>query len=406
MNVRFARGACHAVAFLLAGVWTYGENRCEAVSPTRLASVFTNSNGGSEYVVVGYDDGSGQNLEGYTAFVCTPGNCWGHDPDYICGHTGTHPGGSPIMLLNSVDDGDIHLIFISGGSIWETVWHDGPGICENSNPQGYNLTDETGSPAPYSQPNTAGYTTYSSLSGFRDSNNYLHIFYIAQDKSLHELYRDTNANWWRGYPPGYANAFGGRGMSAFFNGNENIFVTGTDNNLWVVWFDSNGWHTQQMTGNSFLNPPLTTNASPANFITTGLSAGNPVIWGPSTNGLLTIVELAGSAWYSGAFQGSGTPALDLTLSPTLTMPGTGWPYYIGSDGHMHSPNNGQDITAQFGGPPGEPIQGREFSPLTGGVDTRGTEHLFYIGNDHLLHEYYGDGTSWSTNTVSSVKRFP
>jgi len=73
---------------------------------------------------------------------------------------------------------------------------------------------------------------------------------------------------------------------------------------------------------------------------------------------------------------------------------------------MHSPNNGQDITAQFGGPPGEPIQGREFSPLTGGVDTRGTEHLFYIGNDHLLHEYYGDGTSWSTNTVSSVKRFP
>jgi hypothetical protein len=112
-----------------------------------------------------------------------------------------------------------------------------------------------------------------------------------------------------------------------------------------------------------------------------------------------VGELVGGTWSYSAW--SGLTDLEWN-SPTFTMSTTGWPYYIGLNQHIFSPNSGTDLTNVYNMEPVELTAGNtQYSPLAGGVDDSGTQHIFYIGADAYIHEMYGGigGSGWSLNTV-------
>jgi hypothetical protein len=107
-----------------------------------------------------------------------------------------------------------------------------------------------------SSQNSDGSYTTSSLTGFIDSGNTLHVFYVSSnDYKLVELYR-SNGTWFEGYPPGNGPAVNGTGLASLWDGsNERVYLTGLDDNLWeIADISGKGWQETQLTGGGAPGP--------------------------------------------------------------------------------------------------------------------------------------------------------
>ncbi len=318
--------------------------------------------------------------------------------------------GSTIMGYYSPGDHDHHLFFINGndGHIHEWFWPDGS--MNNFSPANGAVSDrdvtyESNSPLPagtltnYS--NGTVVTGPATLTGFVDSSYVGHVYYTDNLSRVHELYY-SSGQWWEGSPAGQANALDGKGMTSLWDGaREHIYFTGLDGSLWEDWFSS-GWQSHALTGSTgVVNPKITVSQSPSGYLVAMLQ-GTQEIFGPSTDGLgmRAVIYDTSAGWESDEFTGLGNLSVD---SPMVAY--NNWWFYEGMDQRIYLPgiSFSQSLQAMFGGLNVAMIDGgAELGPISGFVDSSNNSHIFYIGTDGNLWEYYSSNmTYWSVHSIGN-----
>ncbi len=242
------------------------------------------------------------------------------------------------------------------------------------------------------------YASVSTLTGIVDSSNEMHLYYASANRGVTEVYF-VNGRWWQGFPSGNANATGGTGMTSLWDGSlEHIYYTGTDGTLWEDYLPGcSGWCNHALTGSA--------STSPSGFLS-ATYPGVQAVWGAQPSGGMRLMARYPSGWVGSTLSSSQTPALS-TSSPSISIQGN--PFYIGSDQNIYQPDQNTTPIQQTSGGPQSELTAVSAStgwtgplgPLTGGKDATGNWHLFYIGTDGHVHEYYGNGSAtWSTNDLT------
>jgi hypothetical protein len=377
------------------------EAKCNQNSP-EVHVFFSPANGGTEHVI-GVDSATNPGKAQLLSYMCNKSKCW---------TGGTHcPGNLTINFSNMLayyvpgDNTDHVIVSDSQGNIEDINWSEGSSGADCGSASATEVTD-------FNLLNTAGDT----LAGFVDTNNIAHVFFVADTGVLAEAYR-LNGTWFEGFPPTPPPGLPpratkaitqGRDLTAIWDGSaNNIFVTGADGNLWDVYFNGT-WSTLQLSGSAgLITPPIGSGLSPGNFMSAVDYMGTvPLLWGAQSNnaGALSVVARFGSAWESEQIS-----AFNLAFSntPVVVLADDGYPYYIGEGaggGAIFDVQAGSEANLQqkFGG---SFAANSSIWALTGGVDTSGTDHLFYIGTDNFIHEYYGTNDDWLPNTIETTHQF-
>lgn len=383
----------------------YSEGRCEAAGSARLTSYFTSN----AEQVISYTPKYSQINE----HLCGGGSCW---LNVGCGlNFGMDPTpGTVLLAYYNAYDNTNHVIYESVSpqdsnrpDIVDMFWYGSASSCASGS--GYVIltgpSSATQAPAPLALSNGDGSFQFSTLAGFTDSSNVSHVFYTDASLNIHELYR-YHGTWYQGYPPGAAEAVDGQGMTAVWDGStEHVFVTGTDFNLWDVSHSSSGWKTTRLSGSGgAVSPNISSSMAPIGSMSATLYNGtSAAVWGPAEGQTyLTLVADIGGTWEAGAL---APPNLSSGCPTTTTSFGT--PYYIGTNQDVYAPNSNVDMTVKWGQPRSELTNnGTQLGPLTGGTDAAGNDHLFYIGTDQLIHEYYTGCGGWCGNTIDSFDKYP
>jgi hypothetical protein len=302
------------------------------------------------------------------------------------------------MGYYSAGDQNNHVFYMkldptSRSAIVELYWPTGRYNGYNTR----NLTTESGAQGPYMQIYTNGtFDTASELTGFVDSSGTRHVFYFDGASNVVENY--FSGHWWANSPGGRGNYGQSTGISSLWDGSvEHVYFAGYDGNLWED-YDNGQWWSHPLTGSTgAVQPTISASQAPSgygHFTSSLINGTSQAIWGvPSDNSGLRLVAALPN-WQSFLWPSSLVPAIGLS-SAMLAINGS--PVYVGTDSLIYAPNSSStSLQAAFGGPAvGD-------SGITGFYD--GTNyHIFYVGSDGHLHEYYSPNMStWSTNDLCNA----
>ncbi|MCU1224359.1 MAG: hypothetical protein JWQ42_2452 [Edaphobacter sp.] len=253
--------------------------------------------------------------------------------------------------------------------------------------------------------------TANALTSLLYTGNEDHVWYIGSDQNetfdrqhVWELWWD-GTNWqdadliqWTGAP---AAAIGSSLTSLLYPGNEDhVEYIGSDLHVHELWYDGSAWQTtdlSQQTG--------APNAASPSALTSLLYAGNQ-----------DHVEYIGSdnhvheLWYNGSIwhttdltQQTGAPnaASRSALSSLLYPVNEDHVWYIGSDQHVHEFwYNGSiwqtaDLTQWTGAP-----NAASASPLTSLLYAGNQDHVCFVGSDQHVHEFWYNGSTWQTSDLT------
>ena len=257
------------------------------------------------------------------------------------------------------------------------------------------LTAATGAPEPVPG-HLVGYTF--------EAQGTQHVMYVgASDNHIHELWSDATG--WHtndltaatGAPPG---GFGVGSVVAFAfeaQRTQHVFYNSglPDNHIRELWWDSTGWHTEDLTAITGAPTPEAWDLVGYAFEAQGTlhvfyTAGNRV--GDSVHELWWDR----SGWHNDDLGVAG-------LLAAYVFQGTQHVFYT-ADGHMHelwwdtTGRHTADLTAATGARHGIDVAGYAF-------ETQGTEHLYYDSGFHV-HELWSDTTGWHTDDLTALTGAP
>jgi hypothetical protein len=423
-----------AASAMLAGmVVTATAHAQTAPAPVQLTSWFSPVDGGIEHVIVASPQGTVSQYPGNNApnlYIHSASAGWVLAtqpwlPNYVTpvelidGQetlVSAYPCfGAPLFGYYSPSDQNNHLFMIdSNAHIIEWYWPETSALDDYQQGNGgisvRDVSYQSGT-LPFTDGVTMGtYDGYgcqypsavTTLTGFVDSSNTMHLYFINSSYGVTEAYFPSGGSqWFQGYPGGQSSvATGGLGLSSLWDGTiEHIYFTGLDGNLWEDYYgdgDCSG---------AWCSHSLSSSNGPTSYITS-TDPNTETVWYASGEPSLVIYAYY-DVWETLTFPSSYTPLLSTTgslLSPLVQILGS--PFYIGTDQNIYQPNtNTSPIQQSFGGVKSEfTAGGTQIGPLSGGVDSSGTLHLFYVGTDQHLHEYYqASGSSdWAVNDLTQT----
>jgi hypothetical protein len=221
------------------------------------------------------------------------------------------------------------------------------------------------------------------------------------DNQVHDLYADDSNSWSH---TNVTTAVPGGAQPALttptgfeFRTLQHVDYQGTDSHIHELWFDSNGWHDNDITNAPVVSVgPLTARvfASTATqhvvFRGNGGSHIHELWW--DDNGLWRHSDLTAASQAPAA---NGEPT-----NYTFEAQGTQHVNYLGTDGHVHELwwdyENGwqhNDLTYRTGAPLGGLPSGYVFT-------SQGTQHVVYQGTEGHIHELWWDNRGWHHNDLS------
>jgi hypothetical protein len=286
--------------------------------------------------------------------------------------------------------GTQHVVHIGADNDIHELWWDTNGWHSN------NLTAATGTAAP-------GYTY---LVGYVfEAQGTQHVMYLGpSDKHVHELWWDTKG--WHandltvaaGAPP----VSGGLVGYAFeAQRTQHVLFLGADGHIHELWWDENGWHTNDLTAATGTPAPGATGAL-AGYMFEAQGTQHVIyvsevdnhvheLWWDSNGWHANDLTVATAAATPG-------PTSDLT-GYVLEAQGTQHVIYIGGDNDIHElwwDTNGwhtDDLTAATGAPPvipGGNYKGGGNGGLVGyAFEAQGTQHVIYVSYlDNDVHELW------------------
>jgi hypothetical protein len=182
-------------------------------------------------------------------------------------------------------------------------------------------------------------------------------------------------------------------MSAVWDGSaEHVFVLGTDGNIWDINFNGS-WHSTKVTGPNGTIANFNRTYTPEGYVTATMFDGAPMLWGGASQQIALVGLLEPFTAFTLA-----VPQVS-SISTTAAL-GDGTPFYIDTARFLRD-QNGNSMAALYGGPWSE-LTGGQIGPLTAGTDAWGTGHVFWIGNDGHIHEYYQGCNGFCLNLIDSV----
>jgi hypothetical protein len=291
---------------------------------------------------------------------------------------------------------------------------------------------------------TSGNAAYSpSLTSYVfEAQGTRHVDYGGDDGHVHELWWDANG-WHSNDLTLAANAsttVGGlidnftslNGYVFNAQGTQHVNYLGADGDWHELWWDTNGWHDNDLSvaaGLSPLRPPqgqaqaliasyafAAQNTQHVIYFATDDSDIHELWWGPET--FFGIVE--GYGWHSNDLTtAAGAPngAAIAGAGYVFDAQGTQHVDYVGDDGHIHElwwDANGSVTTIGAGGWHYNDLTVAANAPATISAvsvtsyvfDAQGTQHVDYVGNDGHVHELWWDTNGWHYNDLTAAANAP
>jgi hypothetical protein len=250
-----------------------------------------------------------------------------------------------------------------------------------------------------------------------------HVNYINEPGHVIELWWD-NSGWHyndltkaTNSPPSLSEYVNGYVFSA--QGTQHVVYRGADNDIHELWWDSSGWHSNDLTN-------ATGGAS--GLIAGAGSWGAPYGYAFEAQGTQHVIYRADDGhiielwWENGSWSRN-----DLTLAACVTVTvdntprgyafeaqGTQHVNFRGGDGHIYElwwqdgVWNQNDLTVAANAPPALTLaQGADIDGLSGYVFVaQGTQHVLYLGQDYHIHELWWDSDGWHHNDLTNAAGAP
>ena len=221
------------------------------------------------------------------------------------------------------------------------------------------------------------------------------------DNQVHDLYADDSNSWSH---TNVTTAVPGGAQPALttptgfeFRTLQHVDYQGTDSHIHELWFDSNGWHDNDITNAPVVSVgPLTARVFASTATQHVVFRGNSgshihELWWDD-NGLWRHSDLTAASQAPAA---NGEPT-----NYTFEAQGTQHVNYLGTDGHVHELwwdyENGwqhNDLTYRTSAPLGGLPSGYVFT-------SQGTQHVVYRGTEGHIHELWWDNSGWHHNDLS------
>jgi Pro-kumamolisin, activation domain/Abnormal spindle-like microcephaly-assoc'd, ASPM-SPD-2-Hydin/Subtilase family len=250
----------------------------------------------------------------------------------------------------------------------------------------------------------------SPLTGYRLSNDSQHVHYIGTDKHVHELYITTGAVWVDNdltdeagaVPPTVTSSLEGFPLS---DDSQHVFFIGTDGHVYELYITAGaGWVYNDLTALARAVPPNPTTALDGYRLSDDSKHVNYI----GTDGHVHELYITrGGRWVD-----NDLTSLAGAVPPIPTTALDGYPlsddsehvFFIGTDHHVHELylTRGaawvdNDLTALAGAVPPIPT-----TALDGYRLSDDSKHVNFIGTDHHVHELYiHAGASWVDNDLTA-----
>ena len=197
-------------------------------------------------------------------------------------------------------------------------------------------------------------------------------------------------------------------------GTQHVDYGGGDGHIHELWWDSNGWHHNDLT-----------NASGARALSGGKRANGPVGYVFAAQGTQHVIFVGEENQSTGHvhelwWNSSGWHHHDLTMATAapfaIQVPPGAYAFdsqktqhvnYVGSDGHIHELWWGNDhwhhhdLSDATNAP-----AAAQASPAGYVFATQNTQHVDYLGTDGCIHELVWANGSWKHNNLSALASAP
>lgn len=267
------------------------------------------------------------------------------------------------------------------------------------------LTAVTGAPATLTAP--FGYAF--------DTQGTQHVVHIDQNGHIAELWWD-DAGWHHndlsiatGAPEVSTESRGNRAVGYVFaaQATQHVFYVPSDCHVHELWWDSNGWHHNDLTG-AISTAPLSLVQAPCAFVFDAEGTQH-------VNYVASDRQINEFWWQSGVWHHNNLGAA-ANAPPAAEASSVGYVFvdqstvhvdYVGMDGHIHElwwetgHWNHNDLTAATGSPLPD-VSG--LAAYAFGGD--GTQHVDYVGADHHVHELWWNADGWHHNDLTAASGAP
>jgi hypothetical protein len=296
--------------------------------------------------------------------------------------------------------GTQHVAYFGGRHVQE-LWWDTTGWHHND------LTEAAGAPDPFGS-GPAGYVF--------DAQGTQHVVYPSIDNHIHELWWDTNG-WHHNDPTAAAGApeAGGRITGYAFNaqGTQHIIYVGNSTaRVNELWWDTNGWHHNDLTA-AATGAPLA-GSNPRGYVFKAQGTQHVIYQGLNDGGRIHELWWNSNGWHHHDLTAAaGAPgALSDLAGYVFDIQGTQHVVYVaGPDAyHPHGVHelwwdtsgwHHNDLTAAAGAPP---PQGDE--PTGYAFEAEGTQHVVYPGADTHIHELWWNDHGWHHHDLTAATGAP
>ncbi len=254
-------------------------------------------------------------------------------------------------------------------------------------------------------------TPTSALAGHGFGNDSKHVFFIAIDNHVHELFIAGDGRWADNdlttlagvgaKPPTPTSALTSHLLG---DNSQHVFFIGTDNHVHELFIDGGTWADNDLTALAGAVPPTPTSALTSHR----LGDDSQHVFFIGTDNHVHELFIAGAGWHD-----NNLTTLAGAVPPTPTTHLTGYRllidnsqhvFFIGTDNHVHELDiagagwHDHDLTTLAGAVP--PTPG---SALTGYPLGDNSKHVFFIGTDNHVHElYFTGGAGWVDNDLTAL----
>jgi hypothetical protein len=253
-------------------------------------------------------------------------------------------------------------------------------------------------------------TPTSALAGHGFGNDSKHVFFIATDNHVHELFIAGDQRWADNdlttlagvgaKPPTPTSALTSHLLG---DNSQHVFFIGTDNHVHELFIDGGTWADNDLTALASAVPPTPTSALTSHR----LGDDSQHVFFIGTDNHVHELFIDGAGWHD-----NNLTTLAGAVPPTPTTHLTGYRllidnsqhvFFIGTDNHVHELDiahagwHDHDLTTLAGAVPPKPA-----TALTGYALSTNSKHTFFIGTDDHVHELLFDGADWLDNDLTAL----
>jgi hypothetical protein len=253
-------------------------------------------------------------------------------------------------------------------------------------------------------------TPTSALAGHGFGDDSKHVFFIAIDNHVHELFIDGGGRWADNdlttlagvgaKPPTLTSALASHLLG---DNSQHVFFIGTDNHVHELFIDGGTWADNDLTALAGAVSPTPTSALTSYRL---LGDDSQHVFFIGTDNHVHELFIAGAGWHD-----NNLTTLAGAVPPTPTTHLTGYPlgnnsqhvFFIGTDNHVHELDiagagwHDHDLTTLAGAVPPKPA-----TALTGYALSDNSKHVFFIGTDDHVHELLFAGADWLDNDLTAL----